>query len=130
MSKLPDSIVYNNGTNKFDANIKEYPTSVSAPKFAPINIDKSDSLKADKYFDSRLNEIKSEYENLVDEYKWNNIIYNSLYNFQPLLGEAYHLYLNKHNEHFLSLIKPNEWTQIYIGTFILLNNGKWKKESS
>ena len=90
--KLPDNIVFNG--DKFDANTKNYPTTISAPSFAPINVDRSDSIKADKYFSSRLNELKSEYENLVDEYKWSDIIYNALYNFQPILGEPYYLYLN------------------------------------
>ena len=125
--KLPDSIVYNYNIEKFDANTKEYPTTISAPSFAPISIDRSDSIKADKYFSSRLNELKSEYENLVDEYKWSNIIYNALYNFQPILGEPYYLYLNKDNKHFLSIIEPSEWNQTYVGTFKLLNNGKWEK---
>jgi len=123
--KIPDNVVFNDG--KFDANTKNYPTTISAPSFAPISIDRSDSIKADKYFSSRLNELKSEYENLVDEYKWSNIIYNALYNFQPILGEPYYLYLNKDNKHFLSIIEPSEWNQIYVGAFKLLNNGKWEK---
>ena len=123
--KLPDNIVFNG--DKFDANTKNYPTTISAPSFAPINVDRSDSIKADKYFSSRLNELKSEYENLVDEYKWSDIIYNSLYNFQPILGEPYYLYLNDDDKHFLSIIEPNEWGQIFVGTFKLLNNGKWEK---
>ena len=125
--KLPDSIVYNYNIEKFDANTKEYPTTISAPSFAPISIDRSDSIKADKYFSSRLNEIKSEYKELVNEYKWSNIIYNALYNFQPILGEFYYLYLNNDNKHFLSIIEPSEWNQTYVGTFKLLNNGKWEK---
>ena len=123
--KIPDNVVFNDG--KFDANTKNYPTTISAPSFAPISIDRSDSIKADKYFSSRLNELKSEYENLVDEYKWSNIIYNALYNFQPILGEPYYLYLNNDNKHFLSIIEPSEWNQTYVGTFKLLNNGKWEK---
>ena len=123
--KVPDNVVFNDG--KFDANIKNYPTTISAPSFTPINVDRSDSIKADKYFSSRLNELKSEYENLVDEYKWSNIIYNALYNFQPILGESYYLYLNNNNKHFLSIIEPSEWDQIYVGTFKLLNSGKWEK---
>jgi len=122
--KIPDNVVFNDG--KFDANTKNYPTTISA-SFAPISIDRSDSIKADKYFSSRLNELKSEYENLVDEYKWSNIIYNALYNFQPILGEPYYLYLNKDNKHFLSIIEPSEWNQTYVGAFKLLNNGKWEK---
>ena len=123
--KLPDNVVFTDG--KFDANTKNYPTTINAPSFAPISIDRSDSIKADKYFSSRLNELKSEYENLVDEYKWSNIIYNALYNFQPILGEPYYLYLNNNNKHFLSIIEPSEWNQTYVGTFKLLNSGKWEK---
>ena len=28
---------------------------------------------------------------------------------------------------FLSLIEPTQWDKVYIGTFKLLNNGKWEK---
>ena len=126
--KIPDNVVFNDG--KFDANTKNYPTTISAPSFAPINVDRSDSINADKYFSSKLNELKSEYKNLVDEYKWTNIIYNALSNFQPILGESYYLYLNNDNKHFLSIIEPSEWNQTYVGTFKLLNNGKWEKISA
>jgi len=124
--KLPDNIVFNYDTEKFDANTKAYPTTVGSQKFEPVCVDKSDSIKADHYFESKLQEIKKEYETLIDEYKWTRMIYNSTYNFQPILGEPYHLYENKRKELFLSLIEPGAWNQKYIGTFKLLNNGKWE----
>ena len=126
MSKYPDNIVYDSNKDKFDANIKAYPTTVGSQKFEPVCVDRSDSIKADHYFESKLQEIKKEYETLVDEYKWTRMIYNSTYNFQPILGEPYHLYENKRQELFLSLIEPDAWNQKYIGTFKLLNNGKWE----
>jgi len=43
------------------------------------------------------------------------------------LGESYYLYLNKNEEYFLSIIEPSEWNQTYVGTFKLLNSGKWEK---
>ena len=46
--KYPDNIVYNEESDKFDANLKQYPTTVGSQKFEPINVDKSDSIKADK----------------------------------------------------------------------------------
>ena len=125
--KYPDNIVYDISTEKFDANTKAYPTSVGGQKFEPLSIDKSDSIKADKYFDSRLHEIQSEYQQLVDEYKWTSLVYSSRYNFQPIPGEPYHLYTDKDKQLFLSLIEPAQWKQPYIGTFKLLNNGKWEK---
>ena len=57
--KYPDNIVYNYETQEFDASKKEYPTSVGAQKFETIKVDKSDSLKANKYFESRLNELRT-----------------------------------------------------------------------
>ena len=125
--KYPDSVVYNYETEEFDAKIKAYPTSVGASKFEPIKVDKSDSIKANKYFESRLDELKDEYKTLVEEYNWTSLVYKSTYNFQPLLGELYHLYEKEDKTLFLSLIGPNDWNELYIGTFKLLNNGKWEK---
>ena len=124
--KYPDNIVYNYETEKFDANIKAYPTSVGASKFEPIKVDKSDSLKDNHYFQCRLNELKDEYKKLVDEYNWTSLVYQSEYSFQPILGELYYLYEKKDKKLFLSLISPTEWNKPYIGTFKLLNNGKWE----
>ena len=125
--KYPDNIVYDEESGEFDAKLKQYPTTVGSQKFEPINVDKSDSIKADKYFQSRLNELKDEYKRLVNEYNWTSLVYKSTYNFQPILGEPYHLYENENKDLFLSLIEPSQWDRVYIGTFKLLNNGKWEK---
>ena len=125
--KYPDNIVYDYTLEKFDANTKPYPTSLGGQKFEPIKVDKSDSLKANKYFQSRLDELKDEYKRLVEEYNWTKLIYQSTYSFQPILGESYYLYEKKDKTLFLSLIKPTEWDRPYVGTFKLLNNGKWEK---
>ena len=125
--KYPDNIVYNYETGEFDANKKAYPTSVGGQKFEPLKVDKSDSIKANKYFKSRLDELKEEYKKLVQEYNWTKLIYESRYNFQPILGEPYYLYEDECKNLFLSLISPNEWKKSYVGTFKLLNNGKWEK---
>jgi len=124
--KYPDNIVFNIDTAEFDASKKAYPTSVGAQKFEPIKVDKSDSIKANKYFESRLSELKDEYKKLVEEYNWTSLVYESKYNFQPILGEPYYLY-TQNTGLFLSLISPDQWKMEYIGTVKLLNNGKWEK---
>jgi len=124
--KYPDNIVYNYETEEFDASKKAFPTSVGASKFEPIKVDRSDSIKANNYFESRLSELKDEYKKLVEEYNWTSLVYNAEYSFQPLLGELYYLYEKSNKGLFLSLIEPNQWKQVYIGTFKLLNNGKWE----
>ena len=123
--EYPDSVVYTEG--KFDAKIKHYPTNLGAPSFKPISVDKREQHKANTYFESRLNELKEEYQHLVKEYNWTKLVYESEYSFQPLVGAIYYLYERKDRELFLSLISPSEWDQPYVGSFKLLNNGKWEK---
>jgi hypothetical protein len=125
--KYPDNIVYDYELEKFNAHLKPYPTSLGSQEFKPIHIDKSDSLKADKYFKSKLEELKEEYQKLIKEYNWTKLIYHSKYSFQPIIGERYFLYKKENKELFLSLIEPNQWNEKYVGTFKLLNNGKWEK---
>jgi hypothetical protein len=125
--KYPDNIVYDYKLDKFDAKIKSYPTSVGAPGFEPIKVDKSSSITANHYFDSRLNELKDEYKKLVEEYNWTRLVYESDYSFQPIVGHIYHLYEKKDKTLWLSLIGPNEWSQPYIGSFKLQTDGKWEK---
>ena len=127
--KYPDAVVYNTETGKFDAKNKPYPTSVNAPSVKPIKVDKGDSIKANKYFESRMAEIKEEYKKLVDEYNWTSLVYESTYNFQPIVGESYYLYQNTNKNLFLSLIAPDEWNMEYLGAFKLLTNGKWEKKN-
>ena len=125
--KYPDNIVYNDETGKFDASLKQYPTTVGSQKFDPIVVDKSEGIKADKFFNSRLSEIKKEYDELVSKYVDTKLIYDSDYNFQPIVGEVYHLYERNNGTNFLSIISPKEWDKKYIGSYMLLNNGTWDK---
>lgn len=126
MKKYPDQIVYNEETQKYDSNTKNYPTTVGSQKFEPIVVDKSDAIKSDRYFNSRLEELKREYETLVNDYENTKMVYNSNYSFQPVVGEIYHMYQNKDGKKFLSIIKPSEWNKKHIGSYRLLNNGVWE----
>ena len=125
--KYPDNIVYDYKLDKFDANTKPYPTSISAPGFEPIKVDKSSSISANHYFESRLTELKEEYKKLIQEYNWTRLVYEATYNFQPIVGHVYHLYEKKDKTLWLSLISPDEWNQPYVGSFKLQTDGKWEK---
>lgn len=127
VKKLPDNIVYNEETQKFDANIKHYPTTVGSQKFEILKVDKSDALKADKYFNKKLEELKKEWDKLVEEYESTKLIYNTKYTFQPTLGEVYHIYMGNNGNSFLSLINPNEWDREHLGSYKLNTNGTWGK---
>lgn len=77
-------------------------------------------------FDTRFEKIKTEYEQLIDEVYWNNIIYSIKLRFQPVIGNTYYLYKENEN-YFLSMISPSEWKREHVGTFKLNYTGKWIK---
>ena len=125
--KYPDNVVYDYDLEKFNANTTPYPTSLGSQNFEPLKVDKNSIATANHYFESRLNELKEEYKKLVQEYNWTKLVYESTYNFQPIVGETYHMYEKKDKTLWLSLIGPKEWNQPYIGSFRLLTDGKWEK---
>ena len=123
--KKPDNIVFNEENNEYHGYKLSYPTSFTSKNF---EIDKLVNLKkeAQPYFQSKFSEIKKEYDLLITKLKWNEIIVNAKFNFNPIVGQKYYLYENKKNN-FLSIICPNEWNMKYLGTFVLLSNFTWQK---
>lgn len=131
----PDNVVYNKEQG-YNANILPYGTSVGAPA---IRVDDLVSWKSrgvstvNKEFENKFNELKIQYEKLMEEYEWNELVYNAKFSFEPVVGEIYHLYRGEDGADFLSLISPNEWNKEHIGTFKLNSDKKWivlsKKET-
>ena len=86
-------------------------------------------LSVTKEFDQRFEKIKDEYEKLIDEVHWNNIIYNAEIRFRPVIGHNYYLYKDKEN-YRISIIAPWEWgwkVDNFVGSFKFEYNGKWYK---
>ena len=82
------------------------------------------------YFDKRIEEIKTLYDDLLENYKWNKIIYESKIMFTPVVGKEYYLYQNKAGKKFMSLIGPNDWNNkssnlTYIGSFNQDSQQRW-----
>jgi hypothetical protein len=85
-------------------------------------------LSVTKEFDQRFEKIKEEYEKLMDEVYWNNILYKAEIRFQPVIGHVYYLYMEKDEKYTVSLIAPWEWgKENFIGSFKFEHNGKWYK---
>lgn len=123
----PDLIVYSEEKG-YNASKLEYATSVGAPVIKMDNIVawKSRGIQnVNKEFESKFNELKLEYQKLMEEYKWNDIVYNARFSFEPVIGEIYHMYIGEDNNHFLSLISPREWNKKYVATFKLNSDKKW-----
>jgi hypothetical protein len=127
--KYPDNVVWSEERGYY-AHLLPYATNIGAPVISPDNVStwKNEKiLKTNHYFNKKYDEIKKEYEKLVEEYEWNKVVYSSTYSFQPIIGEKYHLYRRNNGEYFLSLIEPQSWKQEHIGTFELDSDNKWKK---
>jgi hypothetical protein len=123
----PDNVVFIEEKG-YNASLLPYATNVGAPV---IKMDDVVSWKSrgisnvNKELENKFNELKLQYENLMQEYEWNELVYNAKFSFEPVIGEIYHLYIDTDGKYFLSLIAPNEWNKEYIGTFKLNSNKKW-----
>ncbi|WP_460218549.1 DUF2452 domain-containing protein [Psychroserpens sp. MEBiC05023] len=128
--KKPDQVVFNDDTQSYDAALKPYATNVGAP--AIIVTDTSswkdrNVLKANKQLKAKYLELKAEYDKMIKELEYNNLVYNARYNFEPIVGETYHLYRDKNDEAFLSILEPNSCSFDHIGSFQLNSELLWKK---
>ena len=128
MKDIPDNVVYNETKLEYDAFKKPYPTNLNSPNFEKLRIKKV-SNTAITSLKIRFKEINSQYEKLIKDIKYNELVYNASYNFKPIAGKDYYLY-EKKGCNFLSIVKPNEWNQKFIGSFMLMSNDLWKRTSS
>ena len=81
--KKPDNIVFNSSTNEYDACKKEYHTSLTQ-KNSAVKLSNLE-LELQPYFKKKLLELKEKYDYSAKEPEWNELIYNSKYNFKPIL---------------------------------------------
>ena len=126
-NKIPDNIVFSEEKG-YNANILPYATTVGAP------VIKTDDVVAwknrgihnvNKELENKFNELKLQYQKLMEEYQWNELVYNAKFSFEPVIGEIYHLYTGHDGINFLSLISPQEWNKEHIATFKLNSDKKW-----
>ena len=78
------------------------------------------------HFTERFKELKNTYDELIQDFNWNKIVFESEINFTPVIGKTYYLY--ETDKRFLSLISPEEWGDKkinYIGAFKQDSRQKW-----
>lgn len=126
-AKKPDLVVWNEEKGYYQRELT-YGSNIGAPA---IHLEDAQGwkeiqiTKANKQLKVKYDEIKKDLENLIQEANWNQIVYNSDYNFVPVVGEVYHLYVREDETKFLSLIHPKEWNKKYVASFTLDSNQKW-----
>jgi hypothetical protein len=126
-NKKPDNIVYSEEQG-YNASLLPYATSVGAPVITTDDVVawKSRGIHSvNKEFENKFQELQLAYQKLMDDYKWNELVYNAKFAFEPVIGETYHMYLGDDGIEFLSLIAPNEWNKEFIASFKLNSDKKW-----
>ena len=127
--KRPDSVVFSEESG-YNASILPYGSNVSAPAIQMEDVDSwkfRGVNKVNQQLTTKFNELKKEYQRLVEEYQWNELVYKAKFSYEPVIGETYHLYIGNDGGVFLSLISPNEWNRECIGSFQLDSSQKWIK---
>ena len=131
MTKKPDLVVFNEEDQKYDASLKPYATGVGAPKIVmpdTVAWKNSNIDKVNKHVKARYDELKSELDSLMAQFEYNNLIYQSKFSFEPIVGEIYHLYKDRNENTFLSLINPRKCNFNHIGSFRLHADKLWEKQ--
>lgn len=120
--KRPDNVVNNPGT-------MAYPTNVGAPAFTvPDVITKKQErgITATHQLTTKFNQLKEEYFRLVQLAEDTSLMYSAKCNFNPIVGNIYHLYDGKDGM-FISMIGPDEWDKPHIGSYRLTSEHTWEK---
>ncbi|MDC1281536.1 DUF2452 domain-containing protein [Methylophilaceae bacterium] len=108
-----------------------YPTNVGAPAFKLNNIvefKETRSSNALNHLNTRLEEIKKQYDDLVKLAQDTEMVYQSRYGFIPIVGKTYHLYSVEHNDKpFLSIMDPDRAVWDYLGSFKFTTENIWER---
>ncbi len=126
--KKPDYIVYNEENESYDAALKAYATDLGAPVITTsdtIAWKNANINKVNKHVKAKYDELKEQYDELIKEFEYNNLVYSAKFNFEPVVGEIYHLYKNKDERPFLSIIAPKECSFDHLGSFRLNADKIW-----
>jgi len=131
MKKKPDQVVYNEEKGAYDAALTPYATNIGAPAITTTDVTSWKNANINKVnheFKTQFENLKAQYESMMEKFEYNNLIYAAKFSFEPIIGEHYHLYENRKGEPFLSLISPDECSWEYRGTFRLNNDKMWQKQ--
>ena len=110
-------------------NLLPYGITSSAPA---ISLPDTDLFKSERganagnYFEEKLRQINDEYDRLVTLAKYTDLVYNSIYNCVPKVGQIYHLY-NTREYYLLSMIEPERWDKhTFVASFRFTSDNIWE----
>lgn len=128
--KKPDQVVYNEKTQKYDAALKPYATGVGAPAIQVTDTTawkKRHVQEVNHLVSTQYDELRTAYQALMERFEYNQLIYQSRFRFEPIVGQTYHLYRDEKQELFLSIIEPAANKFDFVGSFKLGADKMWGK---
>jgi|SRR6056300_299319 hypothetical protein len=108
-----------------------YPTNVGAPAFTVPDVlshKQERGVTATHHLQTRFDELKEKYFELVKLAEDTALVYNAKYNFIPIVGKTYHLYVGADEKLFLSIIEPERVTYWDCkGSFKYTSDNVWER---
>ncbi|MGJ8633027.1 MAG: DUF2452 domain-containing protein [Luteolibacter sp.] len=107
-----------------------YPVSTLSPKIIPNDLTSFKSRgvsEVERELQQKLTEIRESYLAAIDHFNWNKLIYEADINFEPIIGQTYHLY-EVRGRKLLSMIGPDQWHHKHLATVRLNIDRQWKME--
>lgn len=127
--KRPDNVVFDEQSQTYNAHLMPYGTNIGAPSISTNNLSTWKTMGINSFnhvLKSKIEDVKEEYDQLVKTYEVNDLLYKAKYEFEPIVGEIYHLYARDNlDEKFLSMIPPNTWKRKHLGSFKLNSDKVW-----
>lgn len=107
-----------------------YPVSTLSPKIVPTDLSSFKSRgisEVERELQQKLTEIRETYLQAIDHFNWNKLVYEAEINFEPIVGQTYHLY-EMRDRKMLSMIGPDQWYHKHLATVRLNVDRQWKLE--
>lgn len=105
-----------------------YPVSTLSPPIVPTDLSSFKSRgisQVERDLQQKLIEIRESYLQAIDHFNWNKLVYEAQIQFEPVIGETYHLY-EMRGRRTLSMISPDQWPHKHLATVRLNVDRQWK----
>jgi len=114
--------------------LKEHGVSTLDPVIKPTDTTEFKNKSArsfEKTLTSKMEELKREYDKLVDDYNINKLVLDSEIRIDPKQGSIYHLYQREDETTFLSILSPQDWSKtetsiLHIKSVRLNSENQWE----
>ncbi|GAA5482772.1 DUF2452 domain-containing protein [Haloferula sargassicola] len=105
-----------------------YPVSTLSPRITPTDLSNFKSRgisQVESELAQKLVELREAYWAAIDHFNWNKLVYESDIQFEPVVGNTYHLY-EARGRRQLSMIPPHEWHLSHIASVRLNVDRQWQ----